>query len=55
MVFSTFINYYFTRKQYECKNAEGISSQKIDNGWKKCGITDVPLNGVPSDDPFAPS
>ena len=26
----------------------------IDNGWKKCGITDAPANGVPSDDPFAP-
>ena len=26
----------------------------IDNGWKKCGITDALANGVPSDDPFAP-
>ena len=25
----------------------------IDNGWKKCGITDALANGVPSDDPFA--
>ena len=26
----------------------------IDNGWKKCGITDALANGVPSDDPFPP-
>ena len=26
----------------------------IDNGWKKCGITDALANGVHSDDPFAP-
>ena len=24
----------------------------IDNGWKKCGITDALANGVHSDDPF---
>ena len=26
----------------------------MDNGWKKCGITDALANGVPSDDPFTP-
>ena len=26
----------------------------IENGWKKCGISDALANGVPSDDPFMP-